>query len=94
MYAYWICFKRTDNKSTDPEVETQKCILVNFEKQDTPSTKLHNPTPIHPKANQIFSFPTTLTSVVIHFPQEQLDFILPVPERNNIYNTSSEICMV
>ena len=64
----------------------------------TLTTKLHNPTPIHAKANQIFSFPTTLTSVVIHFPQEPDDFIPDVETNSHIYSenneTISNLCMV
>lgn len=35
------------------------------------SVTLYNPTPIHPKANQILSFPATMAIVTIHFPDDQ-----------------------
>jgi hypothetical protein len=42
-------------------------------KSSSPSSPitLHNPTPIHPKANQIISFPETMATVIIHFPEYQ-----------------------
>lgn len=54
---------------------------------------LHNPTPVHPKANQIISFPTTMATVTIHYLQDQNtnDLITNNNKDNNNYN---KICMV
>ena len=38
------------------------------------SPKIYNPTPVHPKANQILSFPVTLASVIIHIPVDGQEF--------------------
>lgn len=53
---------------------------------------LHNPTPVHPKANQIISFPMTMATVTIHFLEDQNtnDFIT----NNNNDKNDNKICMV
>lgn len=52
---------------------------------------LHNPTPVHPKANQIISFPTTMATVTIHFLENQNTNDLIT---NNNNDNNHKTCMV
>lgn len=61
IFAYWTTCSTT---TEELNIKTVQIITT------PPPITLHNPTPIHPKANQIISFPTNLTSVVIHFPDD------------------------
>ena len=65
--ALWTCFmasKNWSNNFDEMEIESNN-------KSNSSKLTLYNPTPIHPKANQIISFPTTMATVIIHFPEEQ-----------------------
>lgn len=84
LFAYWACFIATKDEDLSSETTINNNInFVKVPKSSQSSLTLHNPTPIHPKANQIISFPITLASVIIHFPEDLNDLQNDLIDNNN-----------
>lgn len=85
IFAYWTCFLQSKTHDINPTNN-----VIDDTVHYVSPFLLHNPTPIHPKANQIISYPATLTSVTIHFPDESKNNYM----NNNNATLQPKSCMV
>lgn len=91
LYAYLNCLK-AGMEAESQEITDTASVAGS---QGHFASKLYNPTPIHPKANQIIAFPVTLSSVVIHVPLDGHQEFRKEPfEMKNKFNSNLQECMV